>query len=362
MPYGLGELKPFMPFSSLISGVGAGEQLQASGLKRQAAQMELNREKEMAGALQEYKQTNDPSAFKGVNPELAIKLQDHLDQQTPEALKGYEKAANFIQKSRGGITPENWPSVVDAIEKQGWVPPGTFPKNVNAQRLNQFMYAAEYTKAHIDALKAKPTVHDFGSSTGEGTQPMQYVPGEGWVPVGPPKHKEYAPRETPDEAGAKEEARQKVKEKYGTGAGNKYGFPQFKADYIKEHPDASNDEVWDAFKSGGKIGKVYSLEDQNKVLLDKVMSVINGPPPNKIRKEWEAADPTGKQEILKREMDVMRPAVFPDSAGKKKGGSKQAQVQHVPDPATNKDKFMQDPSGKWFKSDGVKWEPVRTKK
>jgi hypothetical protein len=323
MPYGLGELKPFLPASSLISGFEAGEQLQMSGLKRQAAQEALTREREMTSALQEYKQTGEPAALRGVNPELAMRLQKHLDKQDPESLKGYGKAASFIQRVRGIVTPENWSAVKADIDKQGWLPPGTLPDKVDPQSLQNILYGAETTLSYLKSAPQRITAESRERAARETAASRERVAG-----IGASSRLGAADIS----AGARVKAAE-IRAKGGTGrAGSRFiNYNDWEADYLRNNPSATKTDAWQEFNTqksrGAQFGKaeappvqsptpdvvksaVDSLKDdlmynmeidpekKKKILLDRIETFRQQPRTVTPRSGKATVKPAGKLKLI----------------------------------------------------------------
>jgi hypothetical protein len=242
-------LEPYRPFGSLIAGMEAADKMEYSGLRNEAMRAAVDQQKEQRSALQTYKETGDARGLiPYVPPETAVKLKEHFDQQTPETLKGYEQASNFLIKSRPVITPGNWSAVNASMVEQGWLPPKTFPNQVSPQQLQQILGTAEFYKAYATGAGQKPAVHEFGTPDGKGVQPMQYDAGtRSWIPVGPVKRKEFAPKETPQEVADKARAVQAVKAeaapttiwgnmKVAAKAGNWSEFEFYQKLWNQQHP------------------------------------------------------------------------------------------------------------------------------
>lgn len=287
--------------SALIGGVGAGQQIYNNALQSRRIQSALETEERQKAGLKEFGQTRDIESLWKYSPELAVDMQSKI-QKMDEA-----KQASMLKQMTVGLDmADKYMPYIAATAKTN---PG------QAQELwNEMLGKAKDMGFNMPAGLEKLTPETF-SGVQQMMMDMKSLP----ALIGAQsriKAAEIAGQTRMGAAEASAAGRLKAAEIHADATKaakeDKYTFSKFSADYDAAHPGASFDDKWNAYKQ--KEGKHYSMEEQNKVLMDKVMGVINGPPPNALRKDWEKASPEEKQAILKREMDVLRPAVFPESS------------------------------------------------
>jgi hypothetical protein len=103
MPYGsFGELKPFTPFTSLVSGVGAGEEIQTGALKRDMYRTALQRQQEERAALKTYAVGGGDKDLLAASPDLWMRLNENQRKVVDAGMKEFQEQAPYL-------TPESYP-------------------------------------------------------------------------------------------------------------------------------------------------------------------------------------------------------------------------------------------------------------
>lgn len=101
--------EPFRPFSSLISGVEAGNQLQYGALRQRALGYAMEQEKAKRDAMKQYQATGDPkSLIPALTPEQALEAPARIQaQQLDLGLK----ASQYFDSIRPDLTWETYPKI-----------------------------------------------------------------------------------------------------------------------------------------------------------------------------------------------------------------------------------------------------------
>jgi hypothetical protein len=111
MQFGSSGLEPVRPFSSLIAGVGAGEQIQTDSLKRQVLQTGLDRARDERAALKTYANTGEGKDLLAASPDMWMKLNEDQRKEMESGMKAFKEQAPFL-------TPENYAGWAANYQKQ----------------------------------------------------------------------------------------------------------------------------------------------------------------------------------------------------------------------------------------------------
>lgn len=96
------ELNPIRPFSSFISGMGAEQQMEYSGLRNQAIRGAAEQQKEEKAALKAYAAGGGDRDLLAASPDLWMRLNKSQREDVENAMKEFREQAPFL-------TPENYP-------------------------------------------------------------------------------------------------------------------------------------------------------------------------------------------------------------------------------------------------------------
>jgi hypothetical protein len=157
MPYGsFGELRPFTPFSSLIAGVGAGEQVQTNALKRGMMQNALDSRRQEQAALRTYADTGEGKDLLASSPDMWMKLNEDQRKELDSGTKEFKEQAPFL-------TPENYSSWAQSYQKRHPNLGKLLPPSEQMQTPDQI--TAFNAKAHkaITDLYAQKSAIDVGA-------------------------------------------------------------------------------------------------------------------------------------------------------------------------------------------------------
>lgn len=120
------EVRPFAPFSSFISGFGAGQQLSMNRAKTAMAHEELARIQREKDAMEEFKRTGKQEALiPALTPQQAMMAKGLMTQQQ---LETGIKATQYFDAIRPELTYENYPRFRgEALEKFPGLAEAHFP-------------------------------------------------------------------------------------------------------------------------------------------------------------------------------------------------------------------------------------------
>lgn len=294
MPYGNntfgrygGEGRPGL-VSSFASGFGAGESIQDSIMRRRVAQEALQRKGLEREAMKQFSLSGDiKDIYPVMEPEKAAMLSLQLPAEQADAMN---KALDWFRNVGTGATLADYPALREDFFRQ-------FPQVSKSAvpPVERFGGSEEALRRYLEiprllALQGKILPAQIAA---EASKYKTDVSAE-------------ATRYGADTRAAATRYKADVgAEKKGAGM-----FGDFSKQYQANHPEASFDQIWQAYKSGAAGTKAYSPEEQDKLLAEKVIQNIYAGP-SKLRKEYEKADSAGKSAILGREKELLRPQMFP---------------------------------------------------
>lgn len=241
----------------------AGEQLQKAKLN----QMRVKQAQQEQTAYNQYQQTGDPKTLMGVNPQMAMQIEEYVRTRPPEEMTKLAQATQYMQMARPYMNQQSWPLIRENLMKIG-APEGMLPPpNANQEQLHQFAWATDYTNA---ALKM------VGKEMKPGTF-IQTPSGMQQVPYG---EKEKADIREKQAKAAFEEA--KAKDPY-FGKTPEYIKPVGKEGPIEPHSPGTPVPPGMEFTSSHGRSLTRTMTDENKTAL--VQGMVEGDiPPSMLSK------------------------------------------------------------------------------
>ena len=168
---------------ALESGAVAGENIAniptrnaLNQYRLQEAQLASQQAQQRQNALTQYGQTQDPAAFRGVDPVMEFKIRDYLQSQPPEGMVAIEKGITHLKAVEDVATPESWPQIKSMIEQIPGFPKEILPAKVDQQQLRELFHKKELFAAQIKQMGQPGKISGGYYMPPGGQSPVQLAP------------------------------------------------------------------------------------------------------------------------------------------------------------------------------------------
>ena len=145
-------------FAPIAGGIEAGGRMADQAAQRNWFNTQQQEHQEQRGALKQGAETGDYKALRGVNPQLAMQIEDHIAKTPPPELMKINVALEAGEPMRGLVTPDNYGDYKSLLERNG-LPPNYLPPpdqvKQNPALLQRVLYAGDIFKASLKQYDPK---------------------------------------------------------------------------------------------------------------------------------------------------------------------------------------------------------------